>query len=168
MTNQTILALDVATVTGFAVGAPGKDPIHGSVSLRSGAEHPGTKGCLLGDWIGPILTVHKPWRVVIEAPLMMMPKSGGNAATMEHLIGLPYLVKVICCRRDIPVYPVASSTVRKFFLGNGRPENPKKAVMDECRRRGWEPSDDNDADSCAVWDYACGLYFPDQYRRTYR
>lgn len=173
MPDNTLLFIDIATVLGFAVGRPADKPISGSVSLRTKASHPGTKGCLFGDWLGPQLVVHRPARVIFEAPMMMMPKAdgsgaGGNTGTMLTLIGLAELAKVICCRYDIPIFPVASSTVRKWFLGNGRPENPKLAVMQECRRRGWSPIDDNEGDALAGLDYALGLYYPNEYRRSYR
>lgn len=129
----------------------------GSVSLKSRSSHPGAKFCLLSDWLVPMLKTHRPCCVVFESPLMVMPRGKGQSSTMMALIGYPALVQAICCRLDIAVTMASASTVRKHFLGHGRPDDPKAAVMAECRRRGWQPVDHNAADAAALWDYSCFL-----------
>lgn len=156
--HSGVLALDLATTLGWALERPGRAPIMGSVDLRSTSQHPGAKFCTFADWFGPMLQVNRPWLVIYEAPWM----TSGNrsAATMEFLVSIASVTAMICCRWDTRVVKAASSSARKFFLGNGRPENPKEAVMAECRRRGWNPVDHNAGDSACLLAYAVDLYRP--------
>lgn len=173
MTGKVILGLDLGANLGFCVGASGSKPAMGSVSLRSMSADDGAKYCVLSDWLAPMLTLYKPFRVIYEAPMMTMPKkddkgSGGNSRTMLALIGYSVVVDMLCHRWGIRVVKTASQSARKHFVGHGRPENPKDTVFAECRRRGWEPQDFNVSDSCAVWDHGCFMYDPDNYRISYR
>lgn len=168
-----IVGLDLAVQMGFAYGRAGEMPVSGSVSLRSKSFHDGEKFCLLIDWLYPILRDHKPYRVVYEAPLMTMPKGrdgggGGSAKTMMALLGYANMVDMLCARMDVQAVSVASSTVRKHFIGNGRHPDPKPEVFAECIRRGWDPIDHNESDALACLDYAHNLYSPNDYRRAYR
>jgi hypothetical protein len=130
---------------------------------------------MLIDWLGPILKDDKPDLVIYEAPLLMMPEGktdedgrrrGGNAKTMAALIGMACMVEMLCCRWDVRVVQAASQSARKLFCGSGRAD--KAQVMAECKRRGWNPIDSNDADALCLLAYAIHLYFPDDYRISYR
>lgn len=177
MADDYILALDLAQQLGYCIGRPGEHPIMGSISLRSASTHSGTKFCLLIDWLAPVLKTNKPFRVIYEAPMLMMPEGktdedgrrrGGNAKTMAALIGYANMVEMLCCRWDVQVVQSASQTARKHFIGTGRHPDPKPAVFDECKRRGWNPFDHNASDAAALWDMACFQYFPQLYTRSYR
>lgn len=173
----TILALDIATSLGFAVGAPGETPTMGTVDLRTKEDHDGAPFALLIDWLWPTLVEHKPYRLIYEAPMLMMPEGktdedgrrrGGNAKTLAKLIGLACTVDMICFRAGVQTVKVASQTARKSFIGTGRHPDPKPAVMAECKRRGWYPKGHDESDAACCWAYACALYFPAQHRVSYR
>lgn len=95
--------------------------------------------------------------VAIEAPIVIADRS---AHTMVALMQLSGAVRAAAHRAGCKVMMVASSTVRKHFVGHGRPENPKQAVMDRCRLLGWEFQDDNSADAAAVWCHAMSITYP--------
>lgn len=176
MSDNLILSLDLAQQLGWCAGRPGEKPLMGSVSLRSNSLHDGAKFCVLIDWLAPMLKIDRPFRVIYEAPMLMMPEGrtdetgrrrGGNAKTMAALIGYANMVDMLCCRWEVEVVKSASQTARKHFIGTGRHPDPKPAVFAECRRRGWDPIDHNASDAACLHDYACFLYFPEKYTRSY-
>lgn len=163
--NFGIVSFDLALNVGWAVEQKvGERPLYGSESFHGTRKDIGYRGCLYVDWLYPFLLQHKPERVIYEAPFMTAQM--GNSATLEILIGLAVFTDLICCRLDIPVSKASSSTARKFFCGDGRAKKPE--VLAECRRRGWEPDDHDQADALCLLDYAVGLYKPNRYRRSYR
>ena len=85
---------------------------------------------------------------------------------MMALIGFAVTVEMLCCRWSVDVSQAPSNSVRKAFCGSGRAKKPE--VWAECLRRGWKPQDDNAADALALMDYAVLLYYPRDYRRSYR
>lgn len=128
---------------------------------------------MLSDWLWPMLQKHRPARVVFEAPFMTSSpkkdgKAFGNPKTMLTLLGMANVVDMLTYRMDIRSVHAASQSARKSFVGHGRPEDPKQAVMDECHRRGWEPVDHNAGDAAALWNHTCLLYFPAEHRVSYR
>ena len=151
MTDNVILALDLAKQLGFCVGKPGHKPTMGSVSLKTRSLHEGAKFCVLVDWLAPMIKEHRPFRIIYEAAL----------------IGYANIVDMMAHRWGIEVVKSASSTARKHFIGNGRHPDAKPEVMRECQRRGWDPIDNNASDAAALWDMACKMYYPTLYTRSY-
>ena len=76
------------------------------------------------------------------------------------LIGLAAVTEMIAASRGIPCSAANMQSVRKNFVGSGRPGNPKKAVADRCKLLGWTCRDDNQSDACAVWSFAKSKYDP--------
>lgn len=93
----------------------------------------------------------------IEAPIIVSDRS---AHTMMALVQLAGAVRAAAARAGVRTHMVASSTVRKFFCGHGRPENPKCAVQERCKLLGWPVSDDNSADAAATWAYGMAKVCP--------
>jgi Holliday junction resolvasome RuvABC endonuclease subunit len=104
-----------------------------------------------------LLIATKATDVFIEAPIIVSDRS---AHTMVALMQLTGAVRTAAARAGVRVHMVASSTVRKHFLGNGRPDDPKRAVKERCRLLGYEVADDNAADACAVWNYGISKVCP--------
>lgn len=153
---MVILALDVATVTGFAFGKVGSIPTSGSVRLKSPDDESGRACRKLGIWLRDQFTLTKPDLVVVEAPLNI----GGvisNPATISLLHRLVGGVETICGPYGVRCASVNVQTVRRHFIGKGRPPNPKQEVLERCKQLGWidKTSKDHDrADALALWDYA--------------
>lgn len=55
-------------------------------------------------------------------------------------------------RYGIPYSGVPVGTIKKHWTGNGNAK--KQAMIDEARKRGFNPKDDNAADALAILDYA--------------
>lgn len=158
-----ILALDLATNTGWCVDSPEHHPVCGSVRLKNPHQGRGDAGRTLWIWLRSIAQQYHPDFIAYETPIMSGARPGVimNENTARLLIGLPMIVDAFASDAKIDCRDQPVQTIRKHFLGKGRPSNPKKAVLDRCKLLGWGPKDDNAADACAVWDYAKSLKDPD-------
>lgn len=154
-----ILALDIATNTGFAIGDPSmREPHFGSVRFGSrGASHAAIFAAALG-WTSEQLLAWRPDRLIYEEPLQFRGdrSRGGND---ELLHGLPAVIMAVAHLRgvfDVRKAPVKS--IRMHFIGKSpKRDLAKRATIAQCRTLGWQVADDNAADACALWSYACGL-----------
>jgi Holliday junction resolvasome RuvABC endonuclease subunit len=62
------------------------------------------------------------------------------------------VLQAFCCEKNIKLVGVPVKTVKKHWTNNG---NAGKFLMiQEAKRRGFEPADDNEADALAILDYA--------------
>ena len=151
-----IVALDLATSTGWARWKSGAKVRHGTIKMpKTGPD----VGRFLSEFdyrLADLLTV-APDIIVFEAPWI-----GPNThqATARKLMSLAGHVEFICFRSDIPVREVNNATVRKHFCGKGKASRNelKSLVMQACRARGWEPANDDEADALAVLDFAAHVY----------
>ncbi|WP_354097525.1 hypothetical protein [Bradyrhizobium sp. S3.2.12] len=156
-----MLALDLASVSGWAVGEPGGKPAHGSHRFASaGASH---EAIFAGAvrWLNGILNEYDPRIVVWEAPMPTSFKTS-NTNTTTLLYGLPAVIGAVAYLRGIyDIRKASTSDVRNHFIGS----NPKRAqakplVVRQCIAMGWPVSDDNEADALATWHYQCSLLNP--------
>lgn len=159
-----ILALDLATTTGWARGSPGEEPTYGSVRFAGkGASQEAIFGNAL-DWLITDTKLVPPDMIVYESPIIA--KWGKTTIeTSEILHGLPALVKGVAFMRGIfkdRLRRINVSTVRKYFIGRERCESKeaKKLTIRKCKLMRWQPQDDNAADALALWSYQCALLDP--------
>jgi crossover junction endodeoxyribonuclease RuvC len=148
-----ILTLDLATITGWAIGRHGQRPVSGSVRLTSKPHAKiGSMGAALMDHVHALWIEHEFDRVVVEAPLIT---TKGMDRTRQAL-GLAGIVELWGYRRTVPVREAPASTVRKQVLGRGTfPKGEaKSAVMAWAEAAGYRPQDDNEADALALLHYA--------------
>jgi hypothetical protein len=147
-----VLALDLATKTGWAVGGGGM-PETGLHVLPTG--HRGHAFLGFNKWLYDKVDQTGAQMIAYEKPLF-----GGKGVKMREevvmkLVGLAAMAEMIGASRGVPVVVVAVQPVRKAFLGHGRPANPKQAVLDRCKLLGWETGgDDNRGDAAALWHWA--------------
>lgn len=145
-----ILALDLSSKVGWAVGREGKLSAQGTLFLPS----PITWGdplIALIDWLADTVTVFDPKECWVEAPLPAQAQTNARTARMQ--LFLTAAVHIVCCRRELPVMEAHASTVRAAVVGSGRAK--KDAVMEWCRAQGHPYHDHNAADAIALWAYAC-------------
>jgi hypothetical protein len=160
-----VLAVDLATNCGWCRGKVGAVPVFGS--LRFG-KHNSRDAAIFADalsWISHLLQpAPRPDLLVLE---MLLPVSawGGQSqqTTFERLAGLQSIMLGVAHLRGIAEISTASvPDVRAHFIGERRMKRKpaKQAVMERCRRLGWEVRNDNEGDACALWSFACSLIDP--------
>jgi hypothetical protein len=161
---ETLLFLDLATVTGWAVGPIGGKPISGSQRLApSGAPSSEVFGNFL-KWLHDMIAVHSPRVVAFEAPLPPSLLRGKTTVdTARRLMGLPAITEAVCNRMGIhSVLEARVDDIRQHFIGrrNLPGADGKRAVIARCRQLGYEPKDDNAADALAGFDYVAAVRNP--------
>ncbi|MFY0682841.1 MAG: hypothetical protein JXR13_19920 [Thalassovita sp.] len=155
-----VLALDIATQTGVAVGNSGDAPKAWSVDLGKGHSEDVRFSEVLKLTHGLIAT-HKPELIAIEAPI------GGNNAN-AYLIGLAACVRGCAANRGVVCIHVLPASVRKHFLGKAKTSRDfpglkqskaklaiKREVLARCHLLKWDVPDLDAADAAATWDWAC-------------
>lgn len=155
-----VLGLDLSkNRTGYAV-----DGLHGACPPRTGVWKPYGGGELLGraghefqSWLFRMIGMWNVEMIAYEAP--PAGNTGGDIImTFDEtmmLFGMAFSVHIICEARKIsPPRKVSVQTVRKHFVGHGRPPNPKKVVKQRCRALGWTPANEDESDAAAVWAWA--------------
>ncbi len=162
-----VLALDLASVTGWACGEPGGTPDHGSVRFaKAGASHEAVFAGAL-QWMSAICAERQPGIVVWEAPLAGFKGGKTTNDVTTVLFGLPAVIGAVAYLRGIyDIRKASTSDVRHHFIG----KNPKRAiakrlVMKQCEHQGWDVADDNEADALATWSFMCALLTSDMFRR---
>lgn len=161
--STSVLALDLASVSGWALGEPGAEPQHGSIRFAAaGASHEAIFAKAY-CWMWDMCDVHAIGTVVWEAPLATIFKRGStNSNTTTLLYGLPAVIGAaayLCGIYDIR--KAETRDVRNYFIGaNPKRVKAKPMVMYQCRKMGWPVADDNEADALALWSYMCALIDP--------
>ena len=160
-----VLALDLATTTGFAYGAPGSIPRFGHIRFtKAGSSHAETfrafRQWLESDWNQGIKNV--PDAVVYESPAVPTIMSGRtNINTIRLLVGLCAHLEEWCHGKVDYCHEARVADVRNHFVGSNMKSNAAKAkTMARCRMLGWEVTTYDEADACALWFYHCGWLNP--------
>jgi Holliday junction resolvasome RuvABC endonuclease subunit len=163
---QNVLALDIATITGWARGDVGAVPACGSVRFSTkGASQVAICGRAL-EWAIEVLRDPLPDVVVIEdllPPGALKQRSNEHHELLAHLHGV---IMGVCFVRGIyQVHKHSLASIRSHFIGGTifAKGEVKFVVQRKCRSLGWlESADDDAADACALWSYACSLIDPEQ------
>ena len=147
-----IIALDVATASGWAYGAAGEPPQHGVFTIPSTGDDLGRYGVEFIKWLSSKIRELRPREIVFEAPILPAKTS---IATTRKLHGLALLVECVANLEAVPCSEISNSEWRRRFLGPYYPVKPtrddlKRAVIAACRGMGWNPRDDNDADALGL------------------
>ncbi len=162
-----ILALDLATRSGWALGYP-RDPVPYSGSCRFVASEGRALGATFSacrNWLRDMLDVETDiGLIVFEAPMVPQHMDGKTSAhVIRILIGLCAVAEEIAYARKLDVREATVSDVRRHFIGTARIKRPeaKSATIAACHRLGWKPADDNAADALALWHYQASLLVPE-------
>ena len=159
---MVILALDTATVTGWALGEAGKIPASGSVRLKRPQDHrdvaPFNAQCFLRD----MWETAQPDLVVIEEFMNPAAQKSADAISLQLMV---YGVVVALCQSyTIPYRAVHRMTIVKHFLGPQRRQQRaelKAKVVGRAILLGYMPrghTDQNRADACAAFDYGAAYF----------
>jgi hypothetical protein len=160
-----ILAIDLATMTGFARGRVGELPVAGSILFGArGATNNAVFGNALA-WISKLLEPQpRPDLVIMEA--MLPPdamKNHTSRAVRDRLAGLHGVIRGVAYLRGIGEIAEAQvGDVRGHFIFDrqAKREFAKRETLQQCEMMGWQAANDHEADALALWSYACALIDP--------
>ena len=165
MEHPLIIALDIATKTGWAMGKPGEIPTCGSHRFGQAHSEPHEVFGAALKWFSEFLREHRVDTLIVE---QMLPpdamKNKTSRAVRDRLAGLHGVMLGVAQLRGVGEIAQASvGDIRAHFIGDrsARRETAKREVMRQCEMQGWAAPDDNAADACALWSYACTLIRPE-------
>lgn len=162
MSGGGILALDIASNTGFAVTNEAYVASWRPRTLLEGPRTAKPEGLWSGSrrlaiegskhaayfagmrrWLDDMLKVYAPAEIAIEAPM----PNGRNADADRRILGLIAHVEEIAFSRQIELTYHGLSTVKKFAAGFGNAV--KGDMVRSAKLMGWNPKSNDEAD--ALW-----------------
>ena len=149
-----LIAFDLATNTGIALGDTSATPTALSEILGEAGTHHGARFAQALRMTTNLILEHKPDAIVIEEPIAGGVK--GDENRLKVLMGLRACIYAAGHLRKVKVFEYPVQTVRKHFIGRGNLTSAlaKAETIARCGRLGWKVTDHNQADAMAVWDYA--------------
>lgn len=150
--TTAILALDVASSSGWAFGSIGDTPQHGVFTLPPSGDDLGRALHTFATWLSAKVRELQPREIVFEAPIL---PAQTNIKTLKKLYCLAGMVEFIAAIEGVPCSEITAGEWRKAFLGPYYPKSStrdelKRAVIAACRQMGWEPRQDDDADAMGI------------------
>ncbi len=142
-----ILALDLATIIGWATNIEGRRSGTVEFELKRG-ESPGMRFLRCRAWL---ISLYGLLGREIDVICYEQAHHRGGAAT-EVCVGLATELQAFAAEKGIELMPVHTATLKKFATGSGRAN--KKDMMKAARAHGWDPRDDNEADGVLLLEYA--------------
>jgi hypothetical protein len=161
-----VWALDIATVTGFAVGRT--DAVPQAQAVRFAPSHASTIDVLCGgclEWFSEIIE-RGPLPDILALEELLPPtarRGTTNTGAQHRLAGLHGVIRALARRAKIPEVVSANvQDVRQHFIHQrGLPrEKAKQAVMHTCKLLGWQADDADCADALALWSHTVALIDP--------
>lgn len=167
MFTGKVLALDIASTTGWAYGAPGSVPKCGSHRIAVRGTSRAAMYRHYRTWLDFLCSAHPPKLIVYESPAVPMIMHGKtNIDTIRLLTGFAeHLEEWAYDKFELREATVAQ--VRAHFIGSNMKSalaTPK--VIARCEELGWKVENDDEADAAALWDYQCGFLRPDLAYKT--
>lgn len=155
---MSVLALDLSTVTGWALHDTGmEEPLYGTLTLPRTPEEVGPPCEALRTFLRD---QHKLWNftdVVFEAQHV---SARMDMKTVYKLIALGGMVEWWAFKMGIRCYQVPIATWRKHFLGKGggmKREEAKTRCMAVMQQLGWDTDEIDAAEACGILDYFLSL-----------
>ena len=143
--RSTLLALDLATITGWALRTGAGAIVSGTVSFRpSRYDGGGIRYLRFRAWLDSVANDAGGIGVIHYEEIRR--HLGTDAA---HVFGgLLATLTAWCEQRGIAYQGVPVGTIKRFIAGKGNAD--KDAVIAAIRARGFAPADDNEADALAI------------------
>jgi hypothetical protein len=143
-TRSIVLALDLATTTGWAMKlASGVES--GIVSFRpSRYDGGGIRYLRFHAWLDSMA------QDVVDIGVVYYEEVRRHLSTDAAHVhgGLLATLTSWCEQQSVPYQGVPVGTIKRFITGKGNAD--KQAVIEAVRARGYRPSDDNEADAIAI------------------
>lgn len=181
MRQAAVLALDIATTTGWALHFPGLErPYFGAFRLPGDARAVGQPADALERWMRDMCITMKARggisHIFFEAQHI---SQKANIDTVYRLIALGGVVEKFAFQIKAHTYKVDISSWRKHFIGRGSGfkktpdkkaylpgEDPKELAVQTCADYGWHTDVADAAEAIGILDYALTM-LPD-YERPWR
>lgn len=143
--SPSILALDIASTTGWALYAQGKI-VSGSKSFKHSRFEGGGMRYLRfrREFLNRFRAVREVWFEEVHR------HEGTDAAHVYG--GLLATLTAWCEENAIPYRGVGVGVIKKHITGKGNAN--KQAVIEAVQAKGFKPADDNEADALALLDFA--------------
>lgn len=148
-----VLALDLATNTGWCVGRPGERPHFGEWDLYVKGSH-GARFAALHDRLCDAIQVHQPKEIIFEAALPRgSNQKGVNAGRL--LLGFCAVVELVAFDHRIPALEEPVQSTRKVVLGKGTfpKDEAKPHVARWCVANGFGDPGPDAADALVLWKH---------------
>jgi hypothetical protein len=150
MISRSSLALDLGTITGWAINLDGIVQA-GTWNLKGGRYEGG--GMRFLRFRRQLEDMHEAADFGSVHYEEVRRHLGTDAA---HIYGgLLGTLTAWCEERDIPYMGIPVATIKRHATGRGNAD--KRAMIESAKARGWTPEDDNQADALWILDYATGL-----------
>lgn len=152
-----LLALDLATCTGFCFGSPEAEglPTIGHNILPKTGEDVGSFLIAFEQWLTAKVAEVEPSLILFEAPILAAGATPHVTRKLHALAGMTEMValkaKVECCE----AYPV---TIKKALTGNGKAS--KDDMVRAARFYGLPVKLSDEADAFGLWLHAVRLRHP--------
>lgn len=155
MTYQSILALDLATNTGWATCPVGGEATSGQKTMPDTGRDIGRFLAVYERWLISMLRDYEIDFIAYEQPILPRVK---NLHTLRKLYSLTGLTELIGRKASAEVIEVPISSWRKHFIGRGtgfkcRSLDPKQMAITACYERGWNPATHDEAEALGILDY---------------
>lgn len=168
-----LLVLDLATATGFCFGTEAGPVEHGSFKLPSTGGDIGSFLNHYRTWLSAAISRWNPDEIVFEMPIM---PDTTSLPIIRKLYSLCGLTELIAGDRHVRCGEANLLDIRRHFIGSHRAPKEvtcepgckrkgcgrcrlarrtwiKESTITMCRKRGFRPADDNDADALALFSY---------------
>lgn len=148
-----LLALDLATKTGWAFGPAGQRPRSGVLDLGREESH-ARRASRLFEFVHDKLALGT---AAIGFEQVLLWARRGRVERTELALKLAGAVELAVQAMPAPrarICPLNVATVTKFWTGRGRylgRGDRKRAMVRAAEWRGFSPADDNEADALALW-----------------
>lgn len=149
MKSRMVLALDLSTKCGWAVGRDFEAPRYGTWILPTEHGGIGKRMSAFAASLEDAIQVMQPELVIVEAPLP--PQAQTAMASARIQFGLAAVAEMIALEQSVECEEARADDVRKLVFGRSR--LPKEQIVQWCRDQGWSPPDDNAADALALLRY---------------
>lgn len=151
--RYSVLALDLATVTGWAVHATGMErPFSGHLRLPPNPQVLGPACDKLWQFLLDQHKMHDLTHIAFEAQHV---GSKIDMNVVYKLVGLGATTEFFAHKAGINCYKVPIATWRKFFIGKGSGVTrgqAKQMCLERCEALGWHTVDDNAAEALGILD----------------
>ena len=143
--RSVVLALDLATNTGWALRSANGQIVSGTISFRpSRYDGGGIRYLRFRSWLDSIAADAGDIGVIHHEEVRRHVST--DAAHVHG--GLLATLTSWCEQHGIPYQGVPVGTIKRYIAGKGNAD--KQAVIAAVRGRGFNPADDNEADAIAI------------------